>query len=97
MLADIGSRGDYMARANGAYARRRRPRMATMQDLAAEQNRVNELNLMNNAYGRVTNGLRDDVKGVIGGMRDKAKEQIGPNNADAELEKLRAEMGDKQP
>ncbi len=30
-------------------------------------------------------------------LRDKAKEQIGPNNADAELEKLRAEMGDKQP
>ena len=30
-------------------------------------------------------------------LRDKAKEQIGPNNADAELDKLRAEMGDKQP
>lgn len=30
-------------------------------------------------------------------LRDKAKEQIGPNNADAELDKLRAELGDKQP
>jgi hypothetical protein len=51
--------------------------------------------------GLVPEGLAEfDIQALpasLDDLKEAAKRDIGPANADAELEKLRAELGDRQP